>query len=96
MVVCIALGVDMSHPEIFRFQDVIKIKNKNNNFLIILKFSQHLCFFAGNLVRINKKLVVFLNLNEVVCLHSCSFALFYCLWFDLNLSSWSLNSNQIC
>ena len=29
-------------------------------------------------------------------MHSCSFALFYCLWFDLNLDSWSLNSNQIC
>ena len=43
-----------------------------------------------------KKLVVFLNLNEVVCLHSCRFALFYWLWFDLNLNSWSLNSNQIC
>jgi len=27
----------MSHPEIFEFQDVIKIKNKNNNFLIVLK-----------------------------------------------------------
>ena len=92
----IYIGNRLSHPEIFRFQDVIKIKNKNNNFLIILKFSQHLFFFTGNLVKINNKLVVFLNLNEAVCLHSCSFALFYCLWFDLNLDSWSLNSNRIC
>ena len=44
-------GVVLSHPEIFEFQDVIKIKN--NNFLKILKFSQHLFFFTGNLVKIN-------------------------------------------
>ena len=30
--------VCVSHPEIFGFQDVIKIKNKSENFLIILKF----------------------------------------------------------
>ena len=55
----IYIGNRLSHPEIFRFQDVIKIKNKNNNFLIILKFSQHLFFFTGNLVKINNKLGVF-------------------------------------
>ena len=37
----------LSHPEIFGFQDVIKIKNKT----IIFSFSQTFFFFTGNLVK---------------------------------------------
>ena len=43
---CILPSISTSHPEIFGFQDVIKIK-KINNFLIILKFFQHLFSSQG-------------------------------------------------
>ena len=73
----------------FRMWLKLKIKQQFSH------FRKHFIYreFSKNKL---KKLVVFLNLNEVVCLHSCRFALFYCLWFELNLNSWSLNSNQIC
>jgi hypothetical protein len=37
-------------PWNFQFQDVNRKKKLNNNFLIILKFFQHLFFFTGNIV----------------------------------------------
>ena len=40
----------LSHPEIFGFQDVIKIKNKTTIFFVILKIYPTLIFFTGNLV----------------------------------------------
>ena len=41
-----AKTTSLSHPKIFKFQDVIKIKNKTI-ILIILKFSQHLFSSQG-------------------------------------------------
>ena len=57
----------MSHPEIFEFQDVIKIKKLKQHFSHNSKNFPTFIFFTGKIIIKENRLVDFSKLNEVVC-----------------------------